>query len=102
MDIIYADDLHTLKGDGILGLSAGPLGDNPHELIVPYLFYKGMIPFNIFQLDLANKDDLEEKSRVIFGGTSIPNEILNKAWMPLISKVHWTVFLRNVLSEGTE
>jgi hypothetical protein len=48
LDVIYADDLHTLKGDGILGLSAGPLGDNPHELIVPYLFYKGMIPYNIF------------------------------------------------------
>lgn len=48
LDVTYADDLHTLKGDGILGLSAGPLGENPHELIVPYLFYKGIIPFNIF------------------------------------------------------
>jgi hypothetical protein len=91
-----------LKGDGILGLSAGPLGDNPHELIVPYLFYKGMIPYNIFQLDLANKDNSEEESRVIFGGTSISNKILKKAWMPLISKVHWTVYLGNVLMDDIE
>ena len=30
LNVIYSDDLHTLKGDGILGLSAGPLGDKPH------------------------------------------------------------------------
>ncbi len=60
LNVFYAEDFLTLKSDGIIGLSAAPIGSNIHTLFVPYLYYSNQIPFNIFQLDLANKDNPKE------------------------------------------
>lgn len=48
MNVEYAEDLKTLKGDGMVGLSAGKIGDVDHTLLVPYLYNSGLIPYNIF------------------------------------------------------
>jgi hypothetical protein len=91
LNVNWAEDLKTLKGDGMVGLSAGIIGDRDHSLLVPYLYNSGQIPYNIFQLDLADKDCPSETSRVIFGGTSLYSNSLT--WIPIVSRNHWTVSL---------
>ena len=48
LNVQYAEDLKTLKGDGMVGLSAGKIGETDHTLLVPYLYSSGQIPYNIF------------------------------------------------------
>ena len=91
LNVFWTEDLKTLKGDGMVGLSAGKIGDRDHSMLVPYLFNSGQIPYNVFQLDLADKDCPKETSRVIFGGTSLYSN--NLTWIPVISRTHWTVSL---------
>jgi len=48
LDVGNAQDLVTLKGDGMVGLAAGPIGKTDHSMLVPYLFESEQIPFAVF------------------------------------------------------